>query len=151
MLPARTVCPAKRFTPRRLPMLSRPLVVLPCPFLCAMLSLLCEALAAQRRGLVMLDVLLWGLVMLNVLLFDINTQIGAVGCRNEATVMLDARLCSINTRHPQRGQGLPLPLFAAIAFAPPMLEDNNFFAPLLRHNLGFDPHASHGRRANRHL
>jgi hypothetical protein len=65
--------------------------------------------------------------------------------------MLDVLLFGINTRNPQRGQGLPMPLFAAIAFAPPMLEDNDFFAPLLRHNLGFDPHASNGRRANRHF
>jgi hypothetical protein len=41
-----------------LPMLSRPLVVLPCPFLCAILSLLRDALCAQRRGLVVLDALL---------------------------------------------------------------------------------------------
>src|SRR5262249_55305546 len=44
-----------------------------------------------------------------------------------------------------------MPLLATITFAPPMLEDNDFFAPLLRRNLGFDPHASYGRRANRHL
>src|SRR2546427_10638179 len=71
MLPARTVCPAKRFTPRRLPMLSRPLVVLPCPFLCAILSLLRDALAAQRRGLVVLDALLWRRIMRDALLWGV--------------------------------------------------------------------------------
>src|SRR5215471_11864181 len=44
-----------------------------------------------------------------------------------------------------------MPLLATITFASPMLEDNDFFAPLLRRNLGFDLHASNGRRANRHL
>src|SRR5712691_5783130 len=122
-------------------MLSRPFVVLPCPFLCAMLSLLCEALFAQRRGLVMLD----------ALLCSRDTQLGAVGCRDEVALRLNARLCSINTRYPQRGQGLPMPLFAAIAFPPPMFEDNDFFAPLLGDNLGFDPHTGHSRCANCHL
>src|SRR5215470_2460644 len=44
-----------------------------------------------------------------------------------------------------------MPLLATITFASSMLEDNNFFAPLLRRNLGFDPHTSNRRRANRHL
>src|SRR5688572_6710592 len=35
MLPAFTCWPAKRFVPRRWPLLSRPLRELPCPFLCA--------------------------------------------------------------------------------------------------------------------
>src|SRR5690349_15217267 len=35
MLPALTVWPAKILTPRRLPTVSRPLRLLPCPFLCA--------------------------------------------------------------------------------------------------------------------
>ena len=43
-----------------------------------------------------------------------------------------------------------MPLFTAITFAPPMLEDDNFFAPLLRDNLGFNPHASHVRHPNGH-
>src|SRR6516165_3929507 len=44
-----------------------------------------------------------------------------------------------------------MPLLATIAFASPMLEDNDFFAPFLCRNLGFDPHAGNSRRANRHL
>jgi hypothetical protein len=32
-----------------------------------------------------------------------------------------------------------------------MFEDNDFFAPLLGNNLGFDPHTGHGRSANYHL
>jgi hypothetical protein len=44
-----------------------------------------------------------------------------------------------------------MPLLPTIAFASPMLEDNDFFAPLLGRNLGFDPHTSDGRRADRHL
>jgi hypothetical protein len=44
-----------------------------------------------------------------------------------------------------------MPLLATITFASSMLEDNDFFAPLLRRNLGFDPHASNGRHANCHL
>src|SRR5262245_12812287 len=127
MLPARTVCPAKRFTPRRLPILSRPLVVLPCPFLCAILSLLRDVLSAQRWGRLVLDTLL--------------------GRR----LRLDALLGGINSCNLQRGQGLSMSLLATITFASPVLENNNFFAPLLRRNLGFDPHPSNGRRANRHL
>src|SRR5215510_2395674 len=42
-------------------------------------------------------------------------------------------------------------LLATITFASPMLEDNDFFAPLLRRTLGFDSHASDSRCANRHL
>ena len=66
-------------------------------------------------------------------------------------VVLDALLWGVNSYNLQRGQGLSMPLLATITFASPMLEDNDFFAPLLRRNLGFDPHASNGRRANRHL
>src|SRR5262245_44069254 len=44
-----------------------------------------------------------------------------------------------------------MPLLATITFASSMFEDNDFFTSLLRRNLGFDPHASNGRRANRHL
>ena len=44
-----------------------------------------------------------------------------------------------------------MPLLATITFASPMLKDNDFFAPLLRRNLGFDPYASNGWRANHHL
>jgi hypothetical protein len=68
-------------------MLSRPLVVLPCPFLCAILSLLRDALSAQRRGRVMLDALFWGRVVLNALLWG--------------RVMLDALLWRINTHNLQ--------------------------------------------------
>src|SRR6185369_7965887 len=48
MLPARTVCPAYTLTPRRCPWLSRPLRVLPCPFLCAMERLLRDLGDAHR-------------------------------------------------------------------------------------------------------
>ena len=65
--------------------------------------------------------------------------------------MLDVLRWRVNTRNLQRGQGLSMPLLAAIALPPPMLEDNDFFAPLLGRNLGFDPHASNGRHANCHL
>src|SRR5262245_58015676 len=44
-----------------------------------------------------------------------------------------------------------MPLLATITFPPPMLKDNDFFAPLLRRNLGFDPHVSNDWRTNRHL
>ena len=38
-----------------------------------------------------------------------------------------------------------MPLLATIAFAPPMLKDNDFFASLLRRNLGFDPYVTNTR------
>jgi hypothetical protein len=85
----------------------------------------------------MLDALLWGLVMLDTLLWGL--------------VMLDALLWRVNTHNLQRGQGLSMPLLATITFASPMLEDNDFFAPLLCRNLGFDPHANNHWRANHHL
>src|SRR6185503_6516674 len=106
MLPARTVCPAKRFTPRRLPMLSRPLVVLPCPFLCAILSLLRDALAAQRRVRIELDALLWRRVMLDALFWR--------------RVVLGTLLWGVNSGNLQRSQGLSMPLLATIPFASPM-------------------------------
>src|SRR6266403_2743081 len=49
MLPALATWPPYTFTPRRWPWLSRPLRLLPCPFLCAMLVLL------ARRGVPALD------------------------------------------------------------------------------------------------
>src|SRR5215475_10402881 len=102
-----------------------------------MLSLLRYALSAQRRGRVVLAVLLWRRVRLAVLLWR--------------RVRLTALLWGVNSCNLQRGQGLSMPLLATITFTPPMLEDNDFFAPLLRRNLGFDPHTSNRRRANRHL
>src|SRR5215813_7628499 len=107
MLPARTVCPAKRFTPRRLPMLSRPLVVLPCPFLCAILSLLRDVLSAQRPGRLGLDALLGRRLGLDALL---GRRLG-----------LDALLGGVNSCNLQRGQGLSMSLLATITFASPVL------------------------------
>src|SRR5262249_37766584 len=62
-----------------------------------------------------------------------------------------ALLFSVNAGNLQRRQGLAMPLLTAIAFTPPMLKDNDFLAPLLRHNLGFDPYSSHDRGSNRDL
>src|SRR5215475_883632 len=110
MLPARTVCPAKRFTPRRLPMLSRPLVVLPCPFLCAILSLLRDVLSAQRRGHRVLDALLGRRIMLDALLGRRIMLDALLGRR----IMLDALLGGVNSCNLQRGQGLSMSLLATI-------------------------------------
>jgi hypothetical protein len=59
MLPAFTCWPAKRFVPRRWPLLSRPLRELPCPFLWAIElvpSLACGSLRAPRTRRLLRDV-----------------------------------------------------------------------------------------------
>src|SRR4051794_17818916 len=76
MWPARATSPPNTFTPRRWPELSRPLRLLPCPFLCAMALVRCwcrlrtalEAGDAHHRQLLAMTLL--AAVVLAALLFE---------------------------------------------------------------------------------
>src|SRR5262249_8743639 len=78
MLPARACWPANIFTPRRCPWLSRPLRLLPCPFLWAIRRLLGDLGHADRGDALAMPATAT-IVLAALLLEDENLAIAALG------------------------------------------------------------------------